>query len=119
MKTKMKTWMERKIVLIPKHQKHVDPELVDNLESDLKRMHLSCLEVSTNLVTGEIRIESMEIKDRFGRNSFDLTQDKYGDIRIYPKSTSSVAKPMTVHTWVATHEDMTKNDDEDCLYDKE
>lgn len=84
----------------------VDPNDVAMMEDDLKCMHLSKLDISTNLNSGEIRVNSLEITDRSNKTKLKMVRDKTGTIRLYQVLPSNDRKPMNVKNWSKVHENM-------------
>jgi len=103
---------EPEVHLVHKNDRPIDLAVVNKMEDDLKDMHLSRMYMSTNMVTGQVSVEAIELKSRDENNTVMLVQDKSHKVRIYPTSDKGPGRqPLTVQTWNDYYVD--NGDDED------
>lgn len=69
------------------------------VEEELSNMHMSKIYTSMNLATGNICIDIIEIRDKFGGSPARLSVDEKGELRVYPTMDLNCIDPMTVQTW--------------------
>jgi len=71
---------------------------IDQIERDIKHMTVSDVRVSVEVVSGEICIDEITLRDARG-NKADLIVDEWGNLKAYPQSKSENVRALTLDTW--------------------